>query len=134
MGGMTDPNGRMTDMDIRDDIAKVVDEWSTQELRETFLAERLHQLARRRLIDRIERMLRDKGVSTVPQTTPKVPPRIKEALAPIVEKIEAAIEGASTGATTAPPAAPVDADDAAAMDALKGKLKGVVKGKKGARK
>jgi hypothetical protein len=125
----------MTSMDLRPQIAAVVDDWAKTEHRATFLPEPLHDRCKRSLVDRIETLLRDIGVSTVPQMTPKVEARPKRD--PLDHdgdgrkggSTKRATEGATNTASTSAPETPVNADDAEAMAALKGKLKGNRKGK-----
>lgn len=128
----------MTSMDLRPQIAAVVDDWAKTEHRATFLPEPLHDRCKRSLVDRIETLLRDIGVSTVPQMTPKVEARPKRD--PLdhdgdgrkggstKRATAGATEGATNTASTSAPETPANADDAEAMAALKGKLKGNQKG------
>ena len=119
-------------MDIRDDIAATVDAWARQAHGETYLSERLHPKARGWLIDHIETLLRNKGVSSVghAQSTAVVKPAkvIKPAPEPVAATERASTE-ASTEASKGPAEKPADIEPVPTMEELKGKLKGKKKGK-----
>lgn len=126
-------------MDLRPQIAQVVEDWARTEHRATYLPEPLHDRCKRNLVDQLETMLREVGISTVPQITPKVEAKPKRD--PLghdgdgrkggsVKRASAgATEGATTEATNQAQETPANAGDAAEMEALKGKLRGNQKGK-----
>lgn len=95
-------------MDLRPQIASLIDAWARDEHRATFLSEPLHDRCKRNLVDRLETLLRQTGVSTVPETTPVVA---------VPRKADAPVEDPG------PPGTP-------SMDELKARMSGRGKGKK----